>query len=148
MQIRTFLPQDRDAVLALVSDFYTSPACLHAIPVQNFADAFDEMAADRGLLRGLALLEGEGLCGYCQLAFTYSTEAGGPVVLLEELYLRPDCRGKGYGKQLLDFLKKEYAGRAARLRLEVAPENPRARQLYEREGFEVLPYTQMILEDF
>lgn len=71
-----------------------------------------------------------------------------PVVLLEELYLRPDCRGKGYGKQLLDFLKKEYAGRAARLRLEVAPENPRARQLYEREGFEVLPYTQMILEDF
>lgn len=148
MQIRTFLPSDREAVLALVADFYNSPACLHRIPVQNFADAFDEMAADRGLMRGLALVEAGRICCYCQLAFTYSTEAGGPVVLLEELYLAPDCRGRGWGSEVLEFLKREYAGRAARIRLEVAPENPRARQLYEREGFAVLGYTQMILENF
>lgn len=148
LQIRTFLPQDKKDILALVEDFYTSPAFLHQIPVQNFAAAFDEMAADRGLYRGLAILDETGLCGYCQLTFSMSTEAGGMVVWVEELYLTPPCRGKGYGSSVLQFIKSEYAGRAARIRLEVTAANPRARTLYEREGFTVLDYTQMVLEDF
>ena len=74
--------------------------------------------------------------------------ARGMVVWVEELYLAPACRGKGYGGKVLQFLKTEYAGRAARIRLEVTAANPRARALYEREGFTVLNYTQMVLEDF
>lgn len=148
LQIRTFLPQDKEKILALVADFYNSSAFLHRIPVQNFADAFDEMVADRGLYRGLAVLDETGLCGYGQLTFSMSTEAGGMVVWVEELYLTPACRGKGYGSKVLQFIKKEYTGRAARIRLEVTAANPRARALYEREGFALLNYTQMILEDF
>ena len=92
--------------------------------------------------------EDEKPVGFALFFHNVSTWLGRAGIYLEDLFVLPEYRGKGYGKQLLDFLKKEYAGRAARLRLEVAPENPRARQLYEREGFEVLPYTQMILEDF
>ena len=148
LQIHTFLPQQKEEILALVNAFYTSPAFLHPIPLQNIADAFDEMVADRGLYRGLAILDETGLCGYCQLTFSMSTEAGGMVVWVEELYLTPACRNKGYGSKVLEFIKKEYAGRAARIRLEVTAANPRARALYEREGFTVLNYTQMVLEDF
>lgn len=149
MLIRTFLPEDRAAVLQLVHDFYTSPGVLHQIPVDYFARAFDEMCADRGVLRGLAVLDDAGvLCGYCQLTFSYSTEAGGRVVHLEELYFDPSCRGKGYGSAVLEFLKREYAQTAARIRLEVVPENTGAARLYERHGFEVLPYQQMIIEQF
>ena len=35
---------------------------------------------------------------------------------------------------------------AARYRLEIEPDNDRARALYERLGFEALPYCQMIRE--
>ena len=148
LQIRTFLPQDKKQILAMVTDFYSSPAFVHPIPVQHFADAFGEMTLDRGLYRGLAILDETGICGYCQLTFSMSTEAGGMVVWVEELYLAPACRGKGYGGKVLQFLKTEYAGRAARIRLEVTAANPRARALYEREGFALLNYTQMVLEDF
>lgn len=149
MLIRNFCPDDREEILALVTEFYTSPGVLHQIPVQYFADAFDEMVANRGLLRGLAVVGDDGkLVGYCQLTFSYSTEAGGKVVWIEELYFTPACRGLGYGSAVLEFIRNEYAGKAARLRLEVVPENTGALHLYERFGFEQLGYQQMILENF
>lgn len=124
MQIRTFLPQDRDAVLALVSDFYTSPACLHAIPVQNFADAFDEMAADRGLLRGPCPAGGRAAVRLLPARFHLLHRGRRPGRPFGRALSPPRLPRQGLRQALLDFLKKEYAGRAARLRLEVAPENP------------------------
>lgn len=149
MKIRDFTPADRAAVLDMVATFYNSPGVLHKIPAGNFAQAYDEMCGGGSTrLRGL-LLEMEGKpAGFCSLSFSYSTEAGGPVVLIEEVYIHPVFRGHGLGSQVFDFIKKEYSGRAARLRLEVAPGNKRAAALYERLGFTALPYTQMILEDF
>lgn len=149
MIIRDFTAQDKTAVLALVDEFYHSPGVLHQIPTQHFADAYEEMCGGgSGWLRGLALEQNSHVVGFCSLSFSYSTEAGGPVVLIEEVYVHNSCRGLGYGKKLFEFIKNEYRGKAARLRLEVAPENTRAKALYQRLGFECLPYVQMILEDF
>ena len=42
------------------------------------------------------------------LYFTnYSTWRGAPGVYLEDLFVRPECRGRGYGKRLLQELAKE-----------------------------------------
>lgn len=149
MTIRNLTQADRAAVLAMVDVFYHSPGVLHQIPTQYFADAFDEMCdGGSGRLRGLVLeVEGK-IAGFVQLSFSYSTEAGGGVVLLEEVYISPDYRGQGIGSEVFAFLKKEYHGKAARIRLEVAPDNTRAAALYEKLGFTYLPYKQMILEDF
>lgn len=149
MLIRDFKKNDRDAIIQMAEDFYDSPGVLHRIPVENFADAFDEMC-DGGSprLRGL-LIENQGVpAGYCQLSFSYSTEAGGLVVLIEEVYVLEAHRGAGIGSKLFEFIRNEYRGKAARLRLEVAPANTRAIELYERLGFERLHYAQLILEDF
>lgn len=149
MTIRNFTLQDKDTVLDMVHTFYTSPGVLHPIPVKNFADAYSAMCnGGNHHLRGL-LIEEDGVpAGFCSLSFSYSTEAGGPVVLIEEVYIQPQFRGKGIGAQLFRYIKQEYKGKAARLRLEAAPENTRAIALYKRLGFEVLPYVQMIQEDF
>ncbi|MEG0911529.1 MAG: GNAT family N-acetyltransferase [Ruthenibacterium sp.] len=146
--IRNFEPKDRDTILAMVTDFYTSPGVLHKIPVSNFEDAFDDMVAGTPHLRGLVIEHDGDVVGYAQLTFSYSTEAGGMVVSLEELYLTDDCRGLGYGHEAIDFIINEYRSKAARFRLEVNPENVRAKALYEKLGFEELPYIQMINENF
>ena len=75
-------------------------------------------------------------------------EAGGIELWLEELYLRPQARGRGAGSEFFTFLRGygETIG-ARRLRLEVEEENTGARRLYRRMGFASLDYLQMIRED-
>lgn len=147
--IRDLKLEDRQEVLAMVELFYNSPGVLHKIPVEYFDNAYNEMCSGgSGRLRGL-MLEADGKpAGFSSLSFSYSTEAGGAVVLMEEIYIKPEYRGNGIGSTVIEYVKNEYRGKAARLRLEVNPENTRAIDLYERSGFQKLPYVQMTLEDF
>lgn len=73
---------------------------------------------------------------------TFSQEAGGLVVWLEEGYIREPYRSMGLMSEF--FLYIEQHCPAARYRLEVEPDNPRAIALYERKGFRFIPYLQMI----
>ena len=144
--IRTFELADKEQILAMVSDFYSGPGVLHPIPVQHFSDAFAEMVLPNGRLRGLAVFCGDTLAGYSLLAFEYSVEAGGEVVWVEDLYIKPCFRSHGLGKEVFAYIKQAYAGKATRLRLELMPQNARAHALYQSMGFEDFPYTQMIFD--
>ena len=55
--------------------------------------------------------------------------------------MRPEGRSRGLGREFLAYVA-ERSG-AARLRLEVAADNVRARALYAAMGYEELPYEQM-----
>ena len=90
--IRLFTPADRALFLAMSEEFYTSPAVSHDIPRSYHAPAFDE-ALKGELLIGV-MLESEGVpAGYALLQRTYSREAGGICLWIDEVYLRPAFRG-------------------------------------------------------
>ena len=82
----------------------------------------------------------ETVVGYGLLSFTYSNEAGGMVVWLEEIYIRDAYRGRGLGNEYLRFVSDKYRETAAWLRLEISPENNRAKKLYEKFGYHPMPY--------
>ena len=133
---------DREEFLAMSREFYTSEAVLHPIPDDHHARAFDElMRSDAYLVCYVMELAGQAV-GYALLTKTYSREAGGLNVWVDELYLRPGYRGLGAGSAFFAFL--EQAHPAARYRLETEPENERAQSLYRRMGYRDLPYLQMV----
>ncbi len=146
LTFRDMAPEDRDLVLPMVEDFYHSPAALHPIGPAILEEDF-RAAADpaQPLLRGvLPLLDGQP-AGYLYITQCWSTEAGSPCVVLEEIYLKPELRGRGLGREILTWLREEYPG-ARRFRLEVNPENPGAARLYRKSGYDYLRYDQMILD--
>lgn len=66
----------------------------------------------------------------------FSTFRAAPVMNLHDLAVRPDFRGQGIGKALLQSLE-EYATKqgCCRVTLEVRVDNPRARALYQSAGY-------------
>jgi ribosomal protein S18 acetylase RimI-like enzyme len=64
-----------------------------------------------------------------------STSAIQSVCYLQDLYVDPDCRSRGVGKQLIDWLKTEMeAQRWSRLYWHTRETNYRARGLYDKYG--------------
>ena len=146
LTIREMRAEDASAVLPMVRDFYHSPAVEPevdpAVLERTFRDAVDRAEP---FLRGLLLLEGEKSVGYCYVTGYYAAEVGGRCLMIEELYFTPDCRGKGYGTQVFQWIMDQYRD-YKRLRLVVTEANRRAVQLYERLGFRFLQYGQMVLD--
>jgi ribosomal protein S18 acetylase RimI-like enzyme len=130
-------PDDEDAVFALMREFYTE----ERIVLRDGARAsLREMLRNPQLGRVL-LLKNPGEpeaapCGYIALAFWHTLEFGGRVVVLDEFYLAPACRGRGLGREGVGFVR-EWAKKngAAAVRLEVNHHNKRAKELYLKAGF-------------
>jgi len=144
MTIREIAAADREAFLELMDEFYHSEAVLHPVPRAYMERSFAELMRSGEYLQAWFLETGDALAGYALISRSFSPEAGGTVIWLEELYLRPDYRGQGMGGEFLGWMKENVP--AARYRLEVEPENHRVKALYRRYGFEIFPYQQMVLE--
>ena len=140
--IRKITPADRDIYLAMAWEFYHSEAVLHAVPDENYVRTFDEMMRSDAYMIGLIFEWEEQVAGYALLCKTYSQEAGGMAVWIDELYLRPEFRNRGMGKAF--FAELENLVPAARYRLETEPDNLRAEKLYKSMGFEELGYKQLV----
>ena len=74
--------------------------------------------------------------GYIAVSFGWSIELGGMDGFLDEFFIREGVRGRGVGSEALAALIPQLAQAGmVGLSLEVAPDNARARKLYERRGF-------------
>ena len=65
-------------------------------------------------------------------------------VTIEEIYIDEPHRGKGLATEFFNYLKS--LPDIARLRIEVEDDNEGAKRLYERMGFSLLPYLQMVID--
>lgn len=109
-----------------------------------------ELAPDAGKqARGLRLIleneaigriyvarEGARVLGMVSILRTVSTAEGGAAGLLEDLVVRPECRGRGVGSRLLAHaIARAQADGLLRLILLTDGDNASAQRLYERAGF-------------
>jgi GNAT superfamily N-acetyltransferase len=143
---RDVLLRDKEVFLKMVEKFYSSSAVLHPVDPKNFEITFT-LAIDKSpFVRILIIENDETPIGFAQLSFTYSMEAGGMVLLLEDAYIDETHRGGGHGGKLMCFLEKEYPT-FKRFRLEVMHDNTKAINLFKNAGYEVFNYMQMV-KDF
>ena len=135
--------KDREIYLAMTRKFYDSDVVLSPVPTSHMEKTFDLLMNGTPFADAFVFEDGRTVVGYALLARTWSQEAGGETIWIEEIYLEPSARGKGYGSAFFRFLEEEYAPHAKRFRLEVEQENEGAVRLYKKVGFEFFPYDQM-----
>lgn len=144
--IRELRKEDKDLYISMVKDFYDSEAVLHNIPIGNILNTYHEIVSCSPYVKAYLIEEQKETAGYGLISLTYSNEAGGLVVWIEELYILQKFRGLGLGGRFLDFVETEFSSKAKRFRLEIAKTNKSSQRLYLRKGYTSLEYLQMVYD--
>lgn len=111
--IREVTPEDCPLLVQLIrelADYERLADAMQATPDDLYRSLFIERAANAVLA-----YEADQPIGFALYFFNYSTFVGRKGLYLEDLYVRPEFRGKGYGKALLlhlvEVAQKEQCGR-------------------------------------
>lgn len=141
-EIRKMVEADREEVASMMKVFYASEAVLTNGSDEIFENDITACVGSSPYAEGYVFVSDGERVGYAMLARSYSTEFGKPCIWLEDIYVRETFRGAGIGKAFFEMLFSSYPD--AVVRLEAEKENERAINLYEKCGFEELPYFELI----
>lgn len=141
--IRKFVSEDREDYIRFSTEFYNSSAVDKPVPREHFEQGFDEMMRSDVYVQGYMLVCDGNNVGYCVTMKTYSVEAGGITIWIDELFVLEEYRSKGLGRELFKYIEENGDKKLRRIRLEVELENGRAISLYKKIGFEPAPYDGM-----
>ena len=116
-----------DLLFAMEADFRPDPARQQ----QGLA-----LLLDDGRARVLVAEWADGVVGMCTGQLVVSTAEGGPALLVEDVVVGPDHRGRGVGRALLAALADWASGRGVRrLQLRADGTNGPALAFYDRLGW-------------
>ena len=141
--IRKFVPEDREDYIRFSTESYNSSAVDKPVPREHFEQGFDEMMRSDVYVQGYMLVCDGNNVGYCVTMKTYSVEAGGITIWIDELFVLEEYRSKGLGRELFKYIEENGDKKLRRIRLEVELENGRAISLYKKMGFEPAPHDGM-----
>lgn len=141
MNIRKIMQADTAEVLEMMRVFYASPAVQTNGSEEIFQADIEACLGDCPYLEGYVFADGSVIQGYAMLAKSFSTEYGKPCIWIEDIYIKPEFRGTGIGTAFFSEIERRYPD--ALFKLEVEQENEGAVRLYQRCGYEILPYTEM-----
>lgn len=139
--IKPMTSEHKGTVLEMMRVFYASPAVLSNGSDEIFNSDIDNCINDNPYLEGYVFEENGEILGYAMVAKSFSTEFGLPCIWIEDLYFKPEFRGKGLGGEFFAYLDEKYPGTI--MRLEAEEENERAIHVYKKCGFDVLPYMEL-----
>ncbi len=140
----TFQPLEKsqfDSIIEMMQDFYAIDN--YPIDIEVSKKLFEEFVLDEKLGKAFLIYQSDEvgiyeIVGYVILAFFFSFEYKGRTAFLDELYIKENFRGKGIGKQTIDFIKKQASNQNIKLiYLEVENHNQNAQKLYLANDFVV-----------
>jgi ribosomal protein S18 acetylase RimI-like enzyme len=136
-------PEDGEAIVSMCLALnHEDPGFAMVEPEQvRKTLAVFERQPDRG--QAVVADVGDNVAAYALLVPFWSNELGGEVCEVDELYVRPERRGKGLGSALFAAIDAGRFGAFAATALGVTSSNARARRLYERLGFRVAGTTMV-----
>lgn len=132
--IRPAVAADVPVIAQLIRDLAEYERLAHAV-VFDEAQLRAHLFGPRPYAEVLLAEDGGAVVGFALFFHTYSTFRGQPGVYLEDLFVKPEWRGKGLGKALLVALARLAVGRGcARMEWSVLNWNEPSIRFYESLG--------------
>ena len=105
LQIRPARVEDVPVILELIRDLATYERAPEEVTATEEGLA-EVLFGERPAAEVLLALEGDSPVGFAVFFHNFSTWLGRPGLYLEDLFVKPEKRGKGYGRALLIALAK------------------------------------------
>ena len=135
----TFKPleiSDISIIIQMMQDFYAIDN--YPIDVEVAKNLFHEFISNENLGKSWLIYSENEIVGYIILTFIFSFEYGGKIAFVDELFIKETARGKGIGKEAIQFIQAEVPKLSLKLLyLEVEPHNENAQKLYLAHDFEL-----------
>ena len=135
----TFKPleiADISIITQMMQDFYAIDN--YPMDVEVAKTLFQEFITNEHLGKSWLIYSENEIVGYIILTFIFSFEYGGKIAFVDELFIKETARGKGFGKEAIQFIQREVPKLSLKLLyLEVEPHNENAQKLYLAHDFEL-----------
>jgi ribosomal protein S18 acetylase RimI-like enzyme len=135
----TFKPleiSDISIITQMMQDFYAIDN--YPMDVEVAKTLFQEFISNEHLGKSWLMYSENEIVGYIILTFIFSFEYGGKIAFVDELFIKETARGKGFGKEAIQFIQREVPKLSLKLLyLEVEPHNENAQKLYLAHDFEL-----------
>ena len=135
----TFKPleiSDISIITQMMQDFYAIDN--YPMDVEVAKTLFQEFISNENLGKSWLIYSENEIVGYIILTFIFSFEYGGKIAFVDELFIKEIARGKGFGKEAIEFIQGEVPKLSLKLLyLEVEPHNENAQKLYLAHDFEI-----------
>ena len=135
----TFKPleiTDISTITQMMQDFYAIDN--YQMDVEVAKNLFHEFISNENLGKSWLIYSENEIVGYIILTFIFSFEYGGKIAFVDELFIKETARGKGFGKEAIQFIQREVPKLSLKLLyLEVEPHNENAQKLYLAHDFEL-----------
>ncbi len=135
----TFKPleiSDISIITQMMQDFYAIDN--YPMDIEVAKTLFQEFITHEHLGKSWLIYSENEIVGYIILTFIFSFEYGGKIAFVDELFIKETARGKGFGKDAIQFIQQEVPILSLKLLyLEVEPHNENAQKLYLAHDFEL-----------
>ena len=135
----TFKPleiSDISIITQMMQDFYAIDN--YPMDIEVAKTLFQEFISNENLGKSWLIYSENEIVGYIILTFIFSFEYGGKIAFVDELFIKETARGKGFGKEAIQFIQQEVPKLSLKLLyLEVEPHNENAQKLYLAHDFEL-----------
>ena len=133
----TFKPleiADISIITQMMQDFYAIDN--YPMDIEVAKTLFQEFITHEHLGKSWLIYSENEIVGYIILTFIFSFEYGGKIAFVDELFIKETARGRGIGKEAIQFIQREVPKLSLKLLyLEVEPHNENAQKLYLAHDF-------------
>ncbi len=134
LTIRSAVPEDSDTLYRFICELAEYEKLSQSV-IATAEDIREALFGEKPCAEALLAFWNDRPVGFALYFTTFSTFVGRPGLYLEDLYVQPDYRGKGIGKELLLHLARlAYQRQYGRMEWSVLDWNEPAIQFYKKLG--------------